>query len=1263
MRALVVGLVLVARVASGAIVWMSSLEGPDSGTLGTSADSLECTVTQPGSDASAGLDDLTASPVAVPHNGRNGGHATSRLTFRVNTTSGNAGYCEVGANTACTGSGTPYACCTGSGTGSCAFAGLTQGAIGWHMHQNGTPAVAYIAAEVLETSSRTRGCFARVNTDRTLTVCYNDCATGANFGTTAATLRRDFCTGGACTTDADCSPDKGLCDTTAGTCSNVTRACAAATQATDCPSGQTCATCSTTTGHGCYHPGLELVQVNQGSRLLCELWMDGQKVISGAPTALAPGAITAFRFGHTNGAAGTVVASFDDIVITSDDRAGYGYVAAVMPTSDGPEMTCVADTCGGGSTMERCVDDWENGSTYDGTGLQGTMQCRSGKVGTFSRLRDGSGNGINPGQLSVPAVQTVVAGRTGGNDTAASGYGIFTRLLLCSAVGTCEHQSASEHESVVPFQTSTHREIDRALYATTPDAAATTWNAETLSRLGIRIRATAPDDSHLRVGALTAYVRVRRPDQPPPITLRDHDLGPNDGVVTVCTNGDSTNGGTFSVTCQGGANAGAACSQDSYCADFYATRDKPFGGCDATDAVCQTCQNRRAEFGGGAGYPCGPNNQTSSGVNGTCNLGTCSGGFCTGDTSVACPGGDGDCDLGNCDTCSNADCTSQTPASTCIESCPDGVCPTNRTAWGDFLTGTTCPDGSACSIGADNIIRSAVGSETSTTFASGRDMLLLQGRDLWAVALTGSGGSCECSTGADCGSGGACTNGLCTAGDANKVACQSSVTCNIPGGLYCRLPQCDYVIWWEGINDTVSYGGNPDCTGVLGVRGDSAVDNGTCNLGCPRMACLADSTCTTDRAADSECIAGQYLSGLRAGDPCTQSNSVSGTCSVQTQSCNVTADCPASFTCTGGTPNAPTHTGYCDCGADADPGPCSLYDGGGLTFACRANVCRRKCTADNQCGTGLTCPAGSPRVCQGRCTCPCDSDDIPGFPNADNCTTDADCTPRTISDAFLSRAYQGSCIEGKCRCCGSVSCRDGTCDAQADRWQGQHGHHVLLDAIAQIKANMAALNTGDTDGGPVWIWSTLSPTNEPECSMTHGPVRDQTYVHKVNQHLLTDTTTYPHVLDMAGCEAMSGYAKADLYEDNVHPGTLLAAILGGCAVQKTQSLNVCATQAGTPWSTAQRYCRSNAGAWTTRTCTENASCRAQEVCAIRGCGTCTCSGASDCAASGGTCTSGQCVAGDAARTACTKDDDCASGKTCTFDDANCPASGDSCNEE
>ena len=45
-----------------------------------------------------------------------------------------------------------------------------------------------IAAEVRESAGR--GCFVQINTDRTATVCYRDCSTGINFGTSAGPVPR-----------------------------------------------------------------------------------------------------------------------------------------------------------------------------------------------------------------------------------------------------------------------------------------------------------------------------------------------------------------------------------------------------------------------------------------------------------------------------------------------------------------------------------------------------------------------------------------------------------------------------------------------------------------------------------------------------------------------------------------------------------------------------------------------------------------------------------------------------------------------------------------------------------------------------------------------------------------------------------------------------------------------------------------------------------------------------------------------------------------
>lgn len=1248
--------------------WVSSFESPDANVLPPSAcvancaDSMECTVTSPGGDSTAGECALQSSPVCVPHNNLNGGVSTSTRTFRANTTGTNAGYCEIGSNAACAGSGAPYACCTGSGAGDCGLAGLTQGTIGASIHQNAAPGIAYKLLEMMEDSSTT-DCFARVNTDRTVTVCYRDCTTGINFGTTARKLQRDFCGGGSCTVDGDCA-DLGYGICIGGTCKNIGYPCTAASEATDCPSGQTCGTCDmagAATGANCYHGGLELVQSNQGSSVLCELWWDGAKVITSGPRAATPATLTRFRFGKTGSENGTVVVSVDDVVISTEDRVGWGYVAPVFPITDGTSQQFTVDNCGAGSTFERCIDDWEGTGVYGNSGTQDTLKASTtGKVQEIGRFTSASGF------PTVTAVNVVVVGRDSGT---GSGTGtIGGKILQCSTATSCEY-AATETTASVDFTLDTHRQLLRVIAGTTPNPNASVWNDATIGQLGFRtIAESVTSNSIIRPGAVVAYIRARRADAPLAITLRDHDLGTNDGKVTLCTSGDSTNGGTQAVTCQGGEKAGVPCSQSTYCSDFSGPQDKPIGGC-TTDAQCQTCASRQSEFGSGAGYPCGTNNGGATCNLGTCGTSGCEGGItncCSGDGTVSCTV-NGDCDLGLCAGCDTAACSGgadNSPDDTCVQSCPSGSCPTNRTAWGDFIAGF---------IGADNVIRAGFGGDTYPFFLAGvgRFSTLLQGRDYISAMVAGTPGACTCTTGtatADCGTGGACTNGLCTAGDASKTACRytfdpagSGQICNFTGGRVCQLPECDYLMTWEGDNDALGGLGTPDCTGITSISASVAAS--TCNLGCPTLACEATSTCTASRAADSECLAGltyNPTTGIATNTTCYQDAPDSGVrCTLQATPCDVTSDCTdaglAGFTCSGG--GTGRQAGYCNCGADGTPGNC---DSG---FACKNGTCRRTCTADNECGTGQTCASS---ICTLRCTCPCDSSDIPApFTNTENCTSDTDCTSNAITPYLgATRHWQkrGKCVAGKCRCCGATVCTDGTCDQRAYVWQATRGHHVALDAIAGMNKQLNVLNAGDSDGGPVLIWATLPspPYADGECAATESRPNAQ-YFAKTSQHLLRDRTRFPHVMDFRS--ALAPYAKTSVFADVIHPNATGASILGAKAVSYLETLNVCAKNAGTPQATVQKYCKNNAGTFTSTTCNDNTGCSSTQQCTTRPCGTCTCGVAGDCAASGGTCAGGICTAGDPTKLACVADTACAATRTCSFLAANCPASADSCNYE
>jgi hypothetical protein len=1167
--------------AQASYLWVSGFETPDNNTVGTTADSVEfptANISEASGDSTATLCSINASPICIPHRSENGGGSGSVYALRVATTTGQTAYYELpsgllSANTA---------------------------TVGFTIHQNAAPGVAYVAGALVETSNL--GCMMRVNTDRTMSIFYRATSGGSSLslGSTSdpVKLQRDYCSGVSCVDDSDCAPDLGLCIDVSGTktCHNTALPCDADG---DCPSSQTCGTCSTTTGANCYHAGIEITQINQGSRVHCEFRVNANLQVAASGDATTA-AITSARWGVIDGpSGGSNTVNFDDAVITNEDRTGYGFISTGVPTTDYVNLTWLTNSCGAGTTYERCIDDWDGGGPYDtnATGTGGTVRATTGsRLQDWSRITSLTTNGVE-----VATVQTVVTGQTSGSASTGTLNGY---TLYCDDAATCDYVSSASTNTIT-YNDSTHRVLLRYNSVIAPNN--TVWSDNNLANFGARLNSgTVPAGGTVRVGGVAHYAYMRRSDAAEAITLEDHDIGPNDGQVTLCLSGDSTNGGTFSVSCQGGTEAGKSCGANSYCSDFASTADIPTGGCDGNDGtinstdhyVCQTCQNRREEFGSLAGYPCGPNNGSA-----TCNLGTCSavcdsgsGTCCSVDTTVTCTS-DPDCDLGDCDTCTNADCSAETPNSTCVDAClggdgtTTGVCPLDRTAWSDFVD-----------VPADNYVRCLGPGVSFLEFARLQASHLMVGGvgSATDACFTISGtGLCTCSTNADCdsGAGGTCTSGVCSGGNAST--CTADAGCE--SGL-CSHRQCDVIADWHGYNDE-SFGTQmtPDCT-TLNSTG--------CMDRCPRLLCTADADCSS-RSTDSKCLLSTYV----ANDDsyCYQADPhFIGPCQEATGLCNSSSDCPLSQTCTDGTPGNATYTGYCNCGADAQS-PATCPSG----YACEGGVCTRKCTLDANCGAGGDCVSqGAYSVCARSCTCPCNSTDMSGFPNSGACTKDSDCyRGTTIEQTYINNLYQGKCISGKCRCCGTQACTDGgACDFLVGRKHRSYSHAGVIAAreVFKIRSNLMTAHN-DTDGGPTIIFATPPEPNSTVCAL-HTARPDHKYFMDIANHFMREL---PHVMDFRGASA---FDHSTLFTDDVHPNPVGGERFGDVANQYLRSLNVCAKFARSPRSIAVSYCKNNDGTWpnplvccgncpgTTSACTSSQQCKVK-TCDVNG----------DCSGTGVTC--------------------------------------------
>ena len=1136
---------------------LTSFEAVDDAS-GTARDQYEWTVTEPSGDATV-LACNQSSTCAVS-NDQNGGSATSKWGVSATVGSSQTGWVE-------------------SPTVS-----LSKLTIGFALAVQSAPGSARVVASIREGSND--GVVLRLNTDRTLSLFYRATSGGTsiNFGATAAKVQPSYCTGTSCSTDSDCADaGKGLC--IAGTCHSTTRPCTTGTQSTDCPSGQTCATCNTTTGNGCYAAHVEMVEIGQGSSVIGELWIDGQKLITTAPQVATPGTITAARLGILDSQSGTARVEFDDVVLDDSDRAGWGYIARRCPATDGSPIAWDRNSCTGATQDVDCVDDYCAGSfVYDGADLSRATANKEQVVTAYTPA-------LTLGALAVPAVESVLIGRT----STSTGTRQLAHVPMVCLAGTC---SATAATTFAPAASTTNRVLHRYLLTTAPGPIVSAWDAASVNGFGVRWMNTVNNAAlNNIVGAALQYVYARRADTPLRANLLDHNVGvkscavatdccaagcaceagkcTKDGRRSIGALGDSTAGATFAVTCLGGTNAGAACSQVDYCS-WDVSHDKPSGGCSGVNAQCQTCTSRRGDFNGGAGYACGPNNGNAS-----CSLGTCSGNVCTGDTDVSCAT-NADCNLGTCDVCTNADCSGQSPASACVTSCPGGSCPNSRAAWPNFLKEY---------VGADVIYRCSQGAETTEQMYANRFLPVLQGTHVTCTALVGTG-QCTCTSNAECGSGGTCNvDGQCTAGDAGRTACVDTTTC--ASGRACRFAPADVLVTLEGYNDAMTIAGaSPSCTGLRSVL---PMDDGQFCDNCPRLHCDATSECAA-RSSGSQCLVGESKN-FPSQFPCTFDRAAfTGQCTVQISACRVSADCPSGQTCSGGSASDVTAEGHCTCGADSDPGNCPTG------YACRASICRLKCTADSQCGSGGVCATSTPRTCKPRCTCPCDSTDMTAFPSAGACTADSQCPTWVDTSGSLDVPMGGRCVSSKCRCCGrTIDPNDAQCGSDFFKWSATHAHRTALDVFTAMQATV---NGFAVTHKPLLAFLTLNDPNQDQFSMDSDVITrpDFSYYRKTNAHLLYGAgTTFRHVIDAA--RAVHAVPPAECFPDNVHHKPRCGLAIGQAAGEYIAALNRCAKSPNSSTVAMQRYCTNADGTFPSGDpiCTTITDCAAGKSCLPRAC--------------------------------------------------------------
>lgn len=1157
-------------------------------TAGT--ESLAFTETLGGTAATGDCATCTQSATCQVHNDLNGGSSTSAHALKVDVTSGETAYYTTDTT-------------------------MSASQLTSHisLHVPSAPAGALTVHDHLEGASE--GCLLQLNTDLTITVKDGD---GNTFGTTTKTTQDSYCSGGtACASNTACV-GAGLGEVCVATvCQDIRTPC---TGAGDCVSGS-CGSCTTATGAGCYHASLQLVTTTFGTSRLCELRWDGQLVVTGTALAATTGNVTAVRVGAISDPGGAATLYFDDLVIETDDDIGMTFVHAQCVATDSTPIDFTTDSCGAGSTHERCIDDYCTGTNLlDGGFLK---KSAPGKEETFSAVET-----IPVASLTVSALDSTIIGSQSGTNA----FDFLHQPMLCDP--TCTNLVPSS--TVSGTGSTTNRLLDRMVYTTTGIAGSQELTEARLNKLGLRWQNGGGNATTNRIHAHVLAAAIRRADTPPKITLcqtngdlsdvEDHNDGTNDGVCWVMTIGDSTLGDTLAVSCQNSTNAGTLCSQHDYASWDTVDKDKPAGGCQGNDARVQTCANRRDEFNGAAGYPCGDQNDDQ-----TCALGTCSGGFCTGDTDVSCTVND-DCDLGDCDTCGNADCAATAATSTCEVSCPGaatacttdaqcsggqrcdldrsechGICPTDRGSWGTSL---------AELIAADGIVGCAQGAETTYGMVANRfpDLLTTgqspKGGTGPCKASHGTG-TCTCQQGDvtdDCGSGATtCTDGLCADGDADKLACVQNSDCNTADPEVCDFPEPDYILTLEGYNDVLTLytrGATNSCGGPNGARNIFA-DGGACDT-CPTKACMAPSDCNAaaGRSDDSDCI-GHLRGNAVLNNPdqygCFAPITVGFTtyqCLMLAPACRIDGDCPTGFTCEGASGTA-AFDGYCDCGAD-DAGDPNICDALALGFDCRDGRCRKACSVDADCANGSnygTCNTdASPTVCDGICDCPSNSADQPDYPNAASCTSDADCPP-----PYTGRfGIPGLCSGGACICGGTPLCTRATdaCQSVAQRGRQHAGdaagvesasYRLTISSFNDMRAIAAQRTLLDPEGdGPLLHFLTI-PFPGKECDGGHG---DRVWMQRTNQALRAEYN-FPTVIDTASAVVT--------FSDVVHPDAPGGLAIATHAATFLQALNVCATNAGTLLAAAQSYCQQTDGTWTTTTCDTTADCGSGEACQRREC--------------------------------------------------------------
>jgi hypothetical protein len=253
--------------------------------------------------------------------------------------------------------------------------------------------------------------------------------------------------------------------------------------------------------------------------------------------------------------------------------------------------------------------------------------------------------------------------------------------------------------------------------------------------------------------------------------------------------------------------------------------------------------------------------------------------------------------------------------------------------------------------------------------------------------------SCSCgTTGAPCGSGLTCMNGLCVAGDGstctNDNECKSGFCTD---GHCCKVDTC---------------GTCQACTGLGGQC--KPQPSGMPGNGCtgPGMVCDGAGSCKKDLGqactANADCFNGQCADGY-----CCNS-----TCTGQCQACNLTGKLGTCSPVTGPpvTGGMPARTA-CNASDAMCAGSCDGTNTMSCAYPNTMTICPSQCTA----GSGNTPATVTPRHCDGNGACTngtaaaCSNGsvkcDAGGTGCAANCASDADC----VSSDYCSSAGGGTC--------------------------------------------------------------------------------------------------------------------------------------------------------------------------------------------------------------------------------------------------------------